>query len=194
MIVVVADDSQAGLRAVEWAAREAARHSIPLHVLHAVSVAWQATVREDGIAGAAGAIVEGAGAVLERARAVALTAEPRVPVTTAVVRGDPRPALIEAAREAELLVIGDRGLADHGLGTFSEPPVNSAGLGVSTYVLCDMVVVRRPADVLRLSPAQWLFDPADVRLDEIDPYGLLGMIRPLETHFGSGLPLPSEWA
>ena len=59
MIVVVADDSQAGLRAVEWAAREAARHSIPLHVLHAVSVAWQATVREDGIAGAAGAIVEG---------------------------------------------------------------------------------------------------------------------------------------
>ncbi|MGI5321275.1 hypothetical protein [Actinomadura nitritigenes] len=52
----------------------------------------------------------------------------------------------------------------------------------------------RPADVVRLSPAQWLFDPADVRLDEIDPYGLLGMIRPLEPHFGSGLPLPSEWA
>lgn len=167
MIVVVADGSAAGLRAVEWAAREAAGRAIGLHVLHAVSVAWKTTVDEDGIDAAVQVIGDGAAVVLERARAAALTAEPRVPVTTAVVRGDPRPALVEAAREAELLVIGDRGLVDHGLGTFSEPPVNSAGLGVSTYVLCDVVVVRRSAEPARLSPAQWLFDPMNVRSDEI---------------------------
>ncbi len=190
MIVVVADGSQAGLRAVGWAAREAARRTIALHVLHAASVAWKAFAEEDGIAEAVEAIGDGPGAVLERARAAALAAEPRVPVTTAVVQGDPRPALIEAAREAELLVIGDRGLADHGLGTFSEPPVNSAGLGVSTYVLCDVVVVRRTAQAVRLSPAQWLFDPVDAQQDEIGLHGLLATTGPLELHLNSGLLFP----
>jgi nucleotide-binding universal stress UspA family protein len=194
MIVVLADGSQAGLQAVEWAAHEAAQGAVGLHVLHAVSAAWKPAAQGDGSAGAVEVVGDDAGAVLDRARVRALTCEPRVPVTTAVVRGDPRPALVEAAREAELLVLGDRGLVDHGLGAFSEPPVNSAGLGVSTYVLCDAVVVRRPTGALRLSPAQWLFDPTGARLGEIDPCGLFKAAEALELGLTSSFLLPSERA
>lgn len=193
MIVVLADGSQAGLQAVEWAAHEAARGVMGLHVLHAVSAVWNPAAQGDGCAGAVELIGDGAGAVLERARARALTCEPRVPVTTAVVRGDPRPALVEAAREAELLVLGDHGLVDHGLGAFSEPPVNSAGLAVSAYVLCDVVVVRWPTGAVRLSPAQWLFDPTGVRLGDIDPCGLFKAAEALELGLSSSFLLPNEW-
>jgi hypothetical protein len=192
MIVVVADGSQAGLRAVEWAAREAAERAVTLHVMHAVSAAWWA--KEPPENGLAGAPREVGAAVLKQARAAALAAEPRVLVSTAIVPGDPRPALVEAAREAELLVIGDHGLVDHGLGCFDEPPVNSAGLGVPPCVLCDVVVVRQPSSsadldlkaraavapwsppkkVVRLPPAMWLFDPTDGERDEAGLRGLLG--------------------
>ncbi|MFI0447483.1 universal stress protein [Actinomadura sp. 6N118] len=216
MIVVVADGSQAGLRAVEWAAREAADRVVTLHVLHAVSAAvgGAKTPPEDGLVDAARAIGEGADAVLKQARAAALAAEPRILVTTAIVPGDPRPALIEAAREAELLVIGDHGLADHGLGTFGEPPVNSAGLGVPPCVLCDVVVVGRPPSlhgldieieaepaiapsthlkkIIRLPPAKWLFDPADVERDDADLRGLLGAVGTLELHSRPDRTFPDE--
>jgi hypothetical protein len=178
MIVVVTDGSRTGLRAVEWAAREAADRAVGLHVVHAVSAGG------------------GAGAVLGRARAAALAAEPRILVTTATVPGDPRPALIEAGREAELLVMGDHRLADYGLGTFHEPPVNSAGLSVPPCVLCDVVVVR-PDRVVRLPPAKWLFDPKEAERDDLesDDLGLCGLLGAVvELNSRPGHPLPDARA
>ncbi|TDB97046.1 hypothetical protein [Actinomadura sp. 7K534] len=89
---------------------------------------------------------------------------------------------VPAARDANTgTSIGDHGLVDHGLGCFGEPPVDAAGLAVVPGVLCDLVVVRRssspggsrigcapprsrvpsgrPREIVRMSSAQWLFDP-----------------------------------
>lgn len=66
-----------------------------------------------------------------------LAADPAVPITEKLVGGDARTALVHEARDADLVVVGSRGLGR----------VTSAVLGsVSTYVLhhatCPVEVVR----------------------------------------------------
>ncbi|WSG18705.1 universal stress protein [Nonomuraea sp. NBC_01738] len=58
-------------------------------------------------------------------------------VESALLPGDPRPALIEAARGAELLVVGN-----HGLGGFRGLLLGSTAYGVAGHAACDVVIVR----------------------------------------------------
>ncbi|OPG09314.1 universal stress protein [Microbispora sp. GKU 823] len=137
MIVVGVDGSHAGMEAACWAAREADLRGVPLRIANAIP-AWACSTAPQGpYTSVAAWMRDGAAAVLgaatERVRAEA----PRVPVDTAILAGDPRPALIEAAVDADLLVLGN-----HGIGGFRGLLLGSVAYGVAGHAPCDVVVVR----------------------------------------------------
>jgi nucleotide-binding universal stress UspA family protein len=100
-IVVGADGSECGLRAVRWAAGEAARRGAPLRIVHA-----SANVGRGGVAGATAPDLPRARGATAQAYTVARHTEPSVPTSTEVVPGDAVTALVRAAEDARLLVLG----------------------------------------------------------------------------------------
>ncbi|MCX4776220.1 universal stress protein [Streptomyces sp. NBC_01264] len=104
-LVVGVDGSPQSRAAADWAAREAVRRGLPLHVVHAWL--WQPLAvpivqDRDTEAGRADDLLkEVEGELTRRYPGLALTAE--------VLSDVPVPALLRAAKEAELLVIGTRG-------------------------------------------------------------------------------------
>ncbi|MDQ1013972.1 universal stress protein [Streptomyces afghaniensis] len=131
-LVVGVDGSEASLEAVDWAADEAVRHGVPLHLLHAAprdhevsdvighaseravkgtpTVRLSSEVPHDDAASAIGVEEgEGSGTAVQFA------------LREAQARRRPRQALLEAASEVDLLVVGARrrqgqlGLTNHAL-------------------------------------------------------------------------------
>ncbi|SHN75959.1 universal stress protein [Cryptosporangium aurantiacum] len=92
-VIVGVDGSPGGVRAMDWAAREAAARRVPLHVVVAETTS-------DGELGPR---------VLEQATARAAGREPELTVTGAVWPDPPAAALLGGAAEADLLVVGRSG-------------------------------------------------------------------------------------
>ncbi|WP_380770962.1 universal stress protein [Sphaerisporangium melleum] len=130
------DGSPAGLVAVRWAAREAALREVSLRLVNAMP-AWACEPGPGPYAEVARWMRDGADAALREAAEQAREEVPRAEVALARLAGDPRPALIEAAREAELLVVGN-----HGIGGFRGLLVGSVALGVAGRARCPVAVVR----------------------------------------------------
>src|SRR5690606_24587441 len=80
---------------------------------------------------------QGGRSVLAAAEERARHERPKVAVETVLLGGDPRAALIDASREADLLVLGN-----HGMGRVRGLLVGSVALGVAGHAVCDVVVVR----------------------------------------------------
>ncbi|KAA9373921.1 universal stress protein [Microbispora cellulosiformans] len=140
MIVVGVDGSHAALEAAAWAAREAGLRGVPLRVANAIP-AWAASGTAQGrYAKIAAWMRDGADDVLTTAVGRVRAEAPEVPVDTAILAGDPRPALIEASMGADLLVVGN-----HGLGGFRGLLLGSVAHGVAGRAPCDVVVVREPS-------------------------------------------------
>lgn len=139
-IVVGVDGSASALTAVAWAAREAARHRVPLRFVHAYLLPAQgypefvvtgAEVRE--------AFEQQGREWLEEAVAAARAVVPDVEVETSVVVDRPTTALVDESRRARLVVLGSRGL-----GGFTGLLVGSVAVAVSAHGGCPVVVVREP--------------------------------------------------
>ncbi|MCC5579380.1 universal stress protein [Microtetraspora sp. AC03309] len=145
MIIVGVDGSAAGLEAASWAAREAALRGTSLRVVHAMPK-WASEMPGHGpYTDVARWMREGAESVLEEALTRIGEQEGDVAVDSALLPGDARIALIKAAEEAELLVVGN-----HGLGGFRGLLVGSVALGVAGRASCEVVVVRTlPVNVRR---------------------------------------------
>ncbi|MFJ8113341.1 universal stress protein [Streptomyces sp. NPDC096132] len=118
-LVVGIDGSEASLQAVDWAADEAVRHGVPLHLLHAAAGEHEAS---DVISAAS----ERAG---ERASTVALSSE--------VLHEDAASALVDRGRNAFALVLGARGLGD-----LTGLLLGAVSLAVAARADCPVVVVR----------------------------------------------------
>ncbi|MYR44584.1 universal stress protein [Streptomyces sp. SID5910] len=135
-VVVGADGSEPGLRAVDWAADEAALHGVPLLVVF--GSLWE---RYEGAAlahelGGPSAHVTSE-AILRTAARRARRRHPGLPVTTEAVPDEAERALVRAGRNASLTVVGDRGrggIADRLLGCVSRT--------VAAESDCPVVVVR----------------------------------------------------
>ncbi|MET3984471.1 universal stress protein [Streptomyces sp. PvR034] len=104
-LVVAVDGSPQSRAAADWAAREAVRRDVPLHVVHAWL--WQPL---------AGPIVQDRDTEAHRADDILNEVEaelthryPELGLTAEVLSDAPVPALLRAAEDAELLVIGTRG-------------------------------------------------------------------------------------
>ncbi|MFI1711164.1 universal stress protein [Streptomyces griseoruber] len=131
-VVAGVDGSAESLAAAAWAAREAQRRDKPLHLVHA----WDRHPRRQGeIAGAAQRHL--ARRALRQAEEHVRAQCPDVRLTDEQVEGPAAPALLKAADEAELMVLGSRGLT--GLAGFL---VGSVALGVVAKATRPVVLVR----------------------------------------------------
>ncbi|MEU3253735.1 universal stress protein [Streptomyces sp. NPDC006997] len=122
-LVVGVDGSASSLDAVDWAADEAVRHRIPLHVLHAAGRDHEAATVID--------------AASERAREAA----PTVRLSSEAPHEDAIAALVDRGRNAFALVLGSRGL-----GGLAGMLLGSVSLAVAARADCPVVVVRGTAE------------------------------------------------
>ncbi|MFD8141545.1 universal stress protein [Streptomyces sp. NPDC059708] len=124
-LVVGVDGSPESRAAADWAAREAVRRDLWLHVVHAWS--WQPLalpVVQDHDTEA-----RRAQDVLEETRAELTRRHPRLSLTAEMVPDVPVPALLRAAKDAEMLVLGSRGhgaLAGFLLGSYGQQLIAAA--------------------------------------------------------------------
>jgi len=144
-IVVGVDGSTPARSALRWAAAEAARRHVPLRIVAAYGWQWptEASVYSGGTDAALRATYETivkeaeaeAGAVLDAAGAG------RGEVTGVAVEGDAAAVLLEAGRDADLTVVGNRG---HG--GFGSLLLGSVSQRVATHATGPVVVVRGRGD------------------------------------------------
>jgi nucleotide-binding universal stress UspA family protein len=138
-VVAGVDGSPDSIRAVHWAAADAARRHRPLHLVHAYNwpklayppvglalpVAYDAETRQAAAQMLADAAIQ--------ARDVA----PDLRITTATVLDTSVPALLDASRHATEVVVGSRGL-----GGFTALLVGSTGVQLAAHATCPVVIVR----------------------------------------------------
>ncbi|MCF2533821.1 universal stress protein [Yinghuangia soli] len=134
-VVVGVDGSESSTRAVRHAAHEAARRAVPLQVLHAADPA-----RHEYRSGPAA--YAPAHAIVDTAAQEALDAVPGLELERTVVRATPAGALLDAAADAALVVIGSRGL-----GPVSGLVFGSVGCSLVARSCCPVLVVPDGAPV-----------------------------------------------
>ncbi len=137
-IVVGIDGSQGARRALEWAVAEASLRDAHLVVVHA----WlePAAVAVGSVITAGGVEPEIFEQTAERTMADVLgavdtTALPQG-IERHVVAGAPARALLDAAKDADLLVVGSRGL-----GGFSGLLLGSVSQQVAHHATCPVVII-----------------------------------------------------
>lgn len=140
-IVVGVDGSPGSGHALSWAAAEARRRGSALHAvfglwvpLAAVPFAGTAVLPPDDELRAYSALV------LDRARESVEAEQPGVEVATSLVLRPPVEALLDAARDAALVVVGRRGL-----GTVGAVLLGSVSARVAARAAVPAVVVPEPA-------------------------------------------------
>ncbi|MFG2780975.1 universal stress protein [Streptomyces prunicolor] len=135
-IVVGVDGSEPSLRAVDWAADEAAVRALPLRLVYASL--WE---RYEGTSLAAEV---GKPSEQVRAEDIVATAarraqrrRPEVEISTDVLPEEPEYALVRESRSASALVTGTRGRSG-----LAEALLGSVSLIVAGHAQCPMIVVR----------------------------------------------------
>jgi nucleotide-binding universal stress UspA family protein len=118
-IVVGVDGSAGAARALEWAVAEAGLRKASLHVVHAWSVPLIDAIPEPWVLGSPQVgpsdeevyehFAATARKVLDEALDQARALEPGLEIIGELTEMRPAPALISAAEDAELLVVGSRG-------------------------------------------------------------------------------------
>jgi acyl-CoA dehydrogenase family protein 9 len=137
-IVVGVDGSPHSLRALDWAAQEAAARQCPLRIVHAFL--WPLyNVPLGPIAGgpADTGLQHAAERILSDAAERARRAAPALEVGTDLPVCAPAAALIDASHDAALVVVGHRGL-----GGFTGLLVGSVGVQTAAHAACPVIVVR----------------------------------------------------
>ncbi len=137
-VIVGADGSEASLRAVEWAAREATLCGRPLHIVSVPPLlprmSWY---QHSGPPSVTDIIHERTEQALAEAAARAAAIEPGIAVSTALLAGAPAAVLTEQAARAAMLVVGSRGG-----GGLTALLLGSVSRDVALVAQCPVVVVR----------------------------------------------------
>ncbi|MFE1794890.1 universal stress protein [Streptomyces sp. NPDC059517] len=154
-LVVGVDGSESSLQAMDWAVDEAARHGLPIRLVHACL--WERYEGDEQADGAGRpsdqALAENIlGSAAERAR----QRDPSVRVVAEVVPEDAATALLQAARDASALVTGSRGRGElRGL------LLGSVGLAVAARAHCPVIVVRGDKAALETTHERILLGAGD---------------------------------
>ena len=135
-VVVGTDGSRPASAAVRWAAGEAGRRSADLVIVHGYDERWivDAHLPAPGFTDVA---LARAAEIAADADLVARAVAPELVIRREIDAGEPVPALLRAARSADLVVVGSRG---HG--GFAGLVLGSVGQAVATRAPCSVVVVR----------------------------------------------------
>jgi nucleotide-binding universal stress UspA family protein len=143
-IVVGVDGSETSRQALRWAAEEALAHDAELNVVHA----WDSPSPGAGVGLSPGrrapaAVEEQHGAAEQLVRDVVkeeLGGSPLSNVRPSIGRGSAASVLLEAAKGADLLVVGSRGL-----GGFAGLLLGSVSTKMANHAGCPVVIVRPAA-------------------------------------------------
>lgn len=137
VIMVGVDGSADALRAVDWAAVQAARRGWRLHIVHAVARQLFEPLPAPRFAEIRTWMRNTGDEVLEEARAHAVRRAPGIPTSTELVPDPPARGLLEASASSGLLVVGG-----HGSGRVAGLLLGSVALQVATHAVVPVVVVR----------------------------------------------------
>jgi nucleotide-binding universal stress UspA family protein len=129
-IVVGVDGSVSSRQALAWAAEEARMRGAQLQVVYCTFYRPELLQSYEGVAGHEQGI-------LDRAVAQARALEPTVDVVGYKASPPPAKALVEASEEADLLVVGIRGL-----GGFEELLLGSVSQHCARHARCPVAIVR----------------------------------------------------
>ena len=146
-IVVGIDGSAHSSAALRWAADEAALRSARLEIVHAWSFVPVATPADSGLVPMAWTDNVELLDVTRKAAEDAAAAQVEDVLgadhgaTVSVVEGGPAEALLDAAKDADLLVVGNRGR-----GTLAAALLGSTSAKVADSAPCPVVVVRAHAE------------------------------------------------
>ncbi len=138
-IVVGVDGSECSRAALRFAVAEARLRQARLRVVHAWAVPPVSTYHEaeHAIRTDFDGIHDAARALLDEIVDEALGDDSDIVVEKSVVEGPPAAALVAAARNAELLIVGSRGL-----GGFKALLLGSVGQQCAHHAPCPIVIVR----------------------------------------------------
>jgi nucleotide-binding universal stress UspA family protein len=141
MIVVGVDGSDGGAAALEFAAEEAALREVPLRVVSA----WEIPTAAYGAGavpdpGTLDAFRVRAEQIAEEAVATVKKVQPSLEVEALSGAGQPADVLLAQGADAELIVVGRRGL-----GGFRSLLLGSVSQQVVHHANCPVVVVQQPA-------------------------------------------------
>lgn len=136
-VVVGYDGSAHAGAAVDWAAAEAGRRHLPLHVLYAADYPGLVPGPVGGSPWLPERAVEAAEEVTAEGVARARKTAPEVQTTWATMVGSASGTLVDASARASLVVVGTRG---HG--QLAGSLLGSVAFAVSAHARCPVVVVR----------------------------------------------------
>jgi nucleotide-binding universal stress UspA family protein len=138
-VVVGVDGSEVAERAAGWAAGEARRRHVPLRVVQVAG--WASIPHQYGDSrfgpDLRPVLLRAVQSQVADAARVACEAEPGLAVEPVVLGGYPVPRLLDEARSAQLMVIGDRGL-----GGVAGLLTGSVAVALAAQGTCPVVVVR----------------------------------------------------
>ncbi|MGD3110685.1 universal stress protein [Streptomyces sp. YGL11-2] len=137
VITVGVDGTPQALAAAQWAAHEAQLRQSRLRLL----TAWQPLTATPRGTPRTPEVPHWPDPILEEARAAVESAQPGLPVDVSLVRAPPLEALVEAAGQADLLVLGSRGL-----GPAARFALGATGLDLVPRVAVPVVLVRARQD------------------------------------------------
>jgi nucleotide-binding universal stress UspA family protein len=140
-VVAATDGSGESLRAVEWAAREAALHGVPLRIVSAASLPKMVMLplqpEHDTVLGF---VREHRDRALAAATARAAAIAPGLPIEAIPLEGPAGPAVVGCGPGALMLVTGSRGL-----GGFAAMVLGSVARYAAGHASCPVVMIRDAA-------------------------------------------------
>jgi nucleotide-binding universal stress UspA family protein len=156
-VVVGVDGSEESLLAVEWAAMEAKRHGLALHIVSAPAM----VPRMNADRAVPATVADALRGVSERALARAVIRAEEVSsgleVSTALLSGAPALAVAGRGTGAAMLVVGARGA-----GGFAAMILGSVSRYAATRAQCPVVVVRQATMAVHREVVVGIRDPHDV--------------------------------
>jgi nucleotide-binding universal stress UspA family protein len=155
-VVVGVDGSEESLRAVEWAALEAKRHSSPLRIVSAPALVPRMHAYNASPAAIANALRGMAARALDAAITRSEEVTQGLPITTGLLSGPPALAVAESGAGASMLVVGGRGA-----GGFAAMVLGSVSRYAASRAPCPVVVVREESMAVHREIAVGIRDPQD---------------------------------
>jgi nucleotide-binding universal stress UspA family protein len=155
-VVVGADGSEESLRAVEWAAREATRHRVPLRIVSAPAMPPRMSARDPVPHAVAGTLRAMSARALAEAVARAREVTSSLPIDTGLLAGPPALAVTDAGAGALMLVVGARGG-----GGFAAMLLGSVSRYAAMHAACPVAVAREKSCAVTREVAVGIRDPQD---------------------------------